>query len=101
MNIWDVQFALDQFFILLTPAAIVTALVSGAALGFVIRRLRPDVNTHLTTFFAIVVGVLWYMPNAAQLVVEDKSPWATLSKFCLYLFAFVPAMWLVMRWRQR
>ena len=98
---FDPDFITQQFFILLTPVAVLTAALSGAALGLVIHALRPTSDYRLTTYLTVVLGVLWYWPAAVQLAATGSSPWATLSKFCLYVFAFVPAMWLVLRWRRQ
>lgn len=96
----------DQFLVLLTPLAIATAIASGAAFGVVIRTVRPSVDTHLTTFLAIVLGCCWYAPQAAQLLAgwllepDSVQPWGTLGRWCLYTFGFVVPMWIVLRWRK-
>ena len=97
----------DQFIVLLTPPAILTAILSGAALGWVICALRPNADHRFVTFLAVLLGVLVYIPQAAQLwfiwiaTGEGVQPWATLGRWCLFTFAFVPSMSLAMRWRGR
>lgn len=96
----------DQFLVLLTPLAIVTAILSGGAFGLFIRVVRPGADRHLIVFLALLLGALVYLPQAAQLAFawvitgEGIQPWATLGRWALFTLAFVPAMWLVLRWRR-
>lgn len=97
---------IEQFLVLLTPLAILTSLLSGAAFGLVIRLVRPSADHHLIVFLAVLLGGLVYLPQAAQLGAawlitgNGVQPWATLGRWCLFTAAFVPAMWLVLRWRR-
>lgn len=97
---------LDLFLVLLTPLAIVTAALSGAAFGLAIRIVRPGSDRHLIVFLALLLGALIYLPQAAQLAFtwlvtgEGVQPWATLGRWTLFTLAFVPPMWLVLRWKR-
>lgn len=98
---------LDQFLVLVTPAAIVTAVLSGVSFALVIHALRPTADGRLITFLSVLLGALIYLPQAAQLAFvfattgDGVQPWATLGRWSLFTFAFVPAMWATLRWRTR
>lgn len=97
---------MEQFLVLLTPLAAATAILSGAAFGLVIRLVRPAADSHLITFLALLLGALVYAPQAVQLGAAwlitgtGIQPWATLGRWCLFTAAFVPSMWIVLRWRK-
>lgn len=95
---------MDALWLFLTPTAVLTAIASGAALGYVIRHLSPMGDYRMTAYLAVVLGVLWYVPQIIQLSmfggVGSTAPWGTLSKFLLYLVAFVLPMFLVLRHRR-
>lgn len=99
------ELALHHYFLLLTLPAIITAVVSGAALGYVIHKLRPGGDIRLTGYLAVVLGFLWYIPQVVQLMLDqtddDGFPWQTLGKLTLYLVFFVLPMWAVLKWRTR
>ena len=98
---------LQQFTVLLNPAAIATAIGSGIAFGLVIRHLRLGSDPRLITYLAVVLGVLWFASQAAQLLAlsmfddDAVAPWATLGRLTLYLGGFVVPMWMTLKWRNR
>lgn len=91
---------LDAYLALITPVAVLAALASGAAMGVVIRRLRPSVDTALTTYLALVLGACWYVSQWAPLFFIGGEGYGTLGRWTMYTLGFVPAMWLVLRWRR-
>jgi hypothetical protein len=91
----------QQFFALLTPAAVATAVVSGVAFGIVIHALRPAADVRLITYLVVVLSVIWYAPQWAALFLVQGTGWGTLGRWALFLFAFTPAMWATLRWRTR
>lgn len=93
--------AIDSYLILITPVAVALAIASGIAMGLVIHRMRPNVDVRLTTYLTLVLGLLWYMPQASALVAVGGTPWATLGRWTVYTFGFVLPMWLVLRWLRR
>lgn len=90
----------QQFFLLITPVAVITAIASGLAMGLVIRHLRPSADSHLITFLALVLGALYYLPQFMQLWATEGTGWGTLGRWALFTLAFVPSMWGVLRWRR-
>ncbi len=90
---------LDQFLVLLTPVAVVTAIGSGIAFALVIHGLRPTADPRLITFLVVVLSVLWYGPQFAALWFVDGSGYGTLGRWALFLAGFTAPMWLTLRWR--
>lgn len=90
----------ESYMQLITPVAVVLAIASGAALGIVISYLRHDADVRLTTYLALVLGLLWYAPQSASLLADGGTPWATLGRWTVYTFGFVLPMWIVLRWRR-
>jgi len=88
---------IDAYMVLITPVAVVLAIASGIAMGLVVHRMRPSVDVHLTTYLALVLGLLWYAPQAASLVADGGTPWATMGRWTVYTFGFVVPMWVVLR----
>ncbi len=93
--------AVDQFLALLTPAAIVTALVSGVAFGLLVHALRPAANPRLITFLVVALAAIWYLPQWAALFFVDGTGYGTLGRMALFLLGFALPMHLTLRWRTR
>lgn len=91
---------IDAYLQLITPVAVLLAVTSGITFGLLIRWLRPSVDVHITTYLCIVIGVLWYIPQAVSLFAVGGTPWATLGRMTLYLLGFVVPMWIVLRWKR-
>jgi len=91
----------DQYLVLITPVAIVTAIGSGIAFGWVLHHLRADANSRLVAYLVVVLGVVWYVPQAAQLAFDGGTPWATLGRMTVFLLGFTLPMHLTLRWLQR
>ena len=92
MDVWH------QFTTFLTPLAIATAVISGIALGWTVHRLRPRIDRRLTTYIALIMALLWYLPSVAQSVIDSGDspsyPWGALSKLLLFVFGYLlPASW--------
>lgn len=93
---------LDQYLILVTPVAVLTAIASGIAFAAVIHHLRADVDARLTAYLVLVLGVIWHVPQAMQLgLAGGGTPWATLGRMTVFLFGFGLPMWATLRWLQR
>ena len=93
---------LEQYLTLITPVAIVTAIGSGIAFAWVIHRLRADASARLVTYLVVVLGVVWYVPQAAQLgLAGGGTPWATLGRMTVFLLGFTVPMHLTLRLLQR
>ncbi len=93
---------LDRYLTLITPVAVLTAIASGIAFAAVTHHLRRDADARLTTYLVVVLGVIWYVPQAAQLALaQNGTPWATLGRMTVFLLGFVVPMWATLRWLQR
>ena len=90
----------QQFFLLITPVAVITAIASGLAFGWLVRSLRPTADPHLITYLALSLGALWYVAQWAGLFFTEGTGWGTLGRWALYTVCFVPSMWIVLRWRK-
>lgn len=94
--------ALSQYLILITPVAIITAIGSGIAFAWVIHHLRADASARLVTYLVVVLGVIWYVPQAMQLgLAGGGTPWATLGRMTVFLLGFAVPMHLTLRLLQR
>jgi hypothetical protein len=91
----------DAYMQLITPVAVILAIASGVAMGFVVHRMRPNVDVRLTVYLTLVLGLLWYLPQAVSLFADGGTPWATLGRWTVYTLGFVVPMWLTLRWRNR
>lgn len=91
----------DQYLALVSPTAIATAVLSGAAFALVIHALRPTAEARLITFLTFVLSVIWYAGQWAPLFFLDGTGYGTLGRWSLFTFAFIPAMWVTLRWRSR
>ena len=95
---------IDQFLLLLTPAAIATAIVSGVAMALVLHALRPAISIGTVGFLAVVIAVLWYLPQTVQAWADspDDMLWVrTVSRLAQFMACFVLPMLLVLRRLQR
>jgi len=84
---------------LVTPAAVILAVASGAAFGWLVRSLRPNSDRHAVTFLMGTAGSLWYVGQWVGQVAAGEVGWGTVARGGLFMLGFVPAMWIVMRWR--
>lgn len=86
-----------------TLPAILTAIASGIAGGFVIHRLRPNADHRIVGYLAAVLFAFWYVPQAGRLfaVPDTASPVRTLGVWLLAEVWFVLPAWLVLRWLNR
>jgi hypothetical protein len=91
----------DAYMQLITPVAVILAIASGIAMGLVVHLMRPSADPRLTTYLTLVLGMLWYLPQAVSLIADGGTPWATLGRWSVYIIGFVVPMWLTMRYRNR
>jgi hypothetical protein len=84
-----------------TVPAILTALVSGLGLGFILRSVRVDI--HHVAFILACTAALWYVPQTVRLAVlpETANPIRQLGVMGIYLLWYVLPALLVARWRTR
>lgn len=90
-----------QFLTLITPVAIVTAILSGIAFAWVLHRLQPAASAPLVTYLLVTVAALWYVPQAAQLWAVNGTGFGTLGRMSLFLVGFIVPAHLTLRWLQR
>ena len=85
-----------------TPAAMFTALASGLGLGIVASWIRVDTRRFL--FLLTAFALLWYVPQAARLLMDPQplpDPLRTLGVGLLMLVLYVLPAWAVALWRSR
>lgn len=87
----------EAFLGIFTLASIGTAVVSGVALALVIRTLRPLAHAGLIAYLASVIGIVWYVPQATQLLILGDGGWGSIGRLVLYLTCFVAPMWWTLR----
>ena len=82
-----------------TMPAIVTAVLSGVAFGFVVHHLRPRADPRIVGFLAVVLMTFWYAPQVARLAAlpTGPDPVRTASVWLLAVVWFVVPAWLVLR----
>ena len=90
-----------QFFLLITPIAVATAIASGIAFALVVHGLRSAAEPRLITYLVTVLAVCWYMPQMLQLLITEGGGWGTLGRLALFLVGFVVPMHLTLLWKQR
>jgi hypothetical protein len=90
----------NDLFISWTPAAILTALVSGIAFGCVVHRLRPRSDPRIVGYLAAVLFAFWFVPQLGRLAFEITGTSTTRQAgvFMLAELWFVLPMWLTLRW---
>lgn len=98
------SYELGQVTTFWTVAAFLTAAGGGIAMALVIWHLRPG-TSRFATFFAVTLGVLYYVPQIMQRALDPDSPeggeWRTVGTAVLFLVGFVIPMWLALQVLQR
>ena len=87
-------------FVAWTPLAIITAVISGLGLGIVAAWMHVDPRRFV--FMAVLIGVLWMMPQAVRIYIDPQAtidPIRQLGVLLLYLIPFIGPAWLI-AWRR-